>query len=357
MPRRGSTHRLLRWLWTSRRLDARLARLSLLPAAGLWRTATRVRDAALARGWRAAESLPLPWVRVGNLTVGDSGRTPVLLWMARHFAAQGLRPGILVRPRAPFRELACRHAVPEAVIETGSDPIRAVADLAAGGADVVFLDAPGPVRPGPGCAVAVLGAETSRAVRWPLPAGPWREGWGALAATDLVIVTRKRAPLEAAESLAAELRAHTTAPVAIAHLGLRHLEGLVSGDERPASTLAGRRVVAASGSADPDAFVAQVKASGAAVQVHRWHADGDLRDEDVAWLAHATRRADYVVVSEQDAVKLRDRWPARVAEPLVAVLDLTWEANGDAVATTLDALAGATHDIHREGRRSASENP
>ena len=114
----------------------------------------------------------------------------------------------------------------------------------------------------------------------------------------------------------------------------------MSGGERPLSVLAGRRVVAASGSADPDSFVANVKATGAAVQVHTWQADGELRDEDVAWLANATRRADYVVVSEQDAVKLRDRWPARIAEPLVAVLDLTWESNGDAVVTRLDALVG-----------------
>ena len=26
----------------------------------------------------------------------------------------------------------------------------------------------------------VVSAETTRAVRWPLPAGPWREGWHAL---------------------------------------------------------------------------------------------------------------------------------------------------------------------------------
>jgi tetraacyldisaccharide-1-P 4'-kinase len=89
---------------------------------------------------------------------------------------------------------------------------------------------------------------------------------------------------------------------------------------------------------DPDAFVSHIKGTGAAVQVATWQADGEMRDEDVAWLAHAARRADFVVVTEHDAVKLRDRWPARVAEPLVAVLDLTWERNGDAVAAGLDAV-------------------
>jgi len=342
MARRGDTHRLLRWLWTSRRLDARLARLSLLPAAGLWRAATRTRDTARARGWVRADVLPLPSVRVGNLTIGDSGRTPVLIWIARHFAAQGLRPGILVHGPASWRVASLQYAVADAAVAAAADPATAARRLAQDGAEVLVLERAGTsAGPHPHLAVTVVGAETSRAVRWPLPAGPWREGWSRLAQSDLVVVTRRRAPLDAAEALADELRGHTGAPVAIAHLGVRHFEGLVSGDERPCSALAGRRVVAASGSSDPDAFVAQVKATGAAVQVHRWHADGDLRDEDVAWLAHATRRADFVVVSEPDAVKLRDRWPARIAEPLVAILDLTWEANGDAVAAGLDALVAS----------------
>ncbi len=339
MARRGGTHRLLRWLWTSRRLDARIARLALLPASAMWRTATIARDAAYGRGWMASGEALLPTVAVGNLTAGDSGKTAVLLWIARHLAAQGVRPALLLRKPSEYRRREIGHTVPEASIDDASDGARAVERAAAAGAQAIVLEGglpPGPIRAG--LTVAVIGAETSRAVRWPLPAGPWREGWQSLAHADLVVVTRKRASSEAAQALAAELGSKTPGVVAIAHLGMRHLEGLVSGAEHAASTLAGKRVVAASGSADPDAFVSQVKAAGAAVQVHTWSAEGELRDEDVAWLAHATRRADYVVVSEQDAVKLRDRWPARVAEPLVAILDLTWETSGDAVATGLDAL-------------------
>ena len=33
--------------------------------------------------------------------------------------------------------------------------------------------------------VLVISAETTLAVRWPLPAGPWREGWGAIERADL----------------------------------------------------------------------------------------------------------------------------------------------------------------------------
>ncbi len=339
MARRGDTHRLMRWLWTSRRLDARLVRLSLLPASGLWRVATTARNAAYTRGWLPAHALEIPSVGIGNLTVGDSGKTPVALWVARHYAAQGIRPALVLRAGTQQRAAAHAHAVPTAVVVAGADRRASVAAAAREGAEVAILEnALQPRAVHPDFALAVVGAETSRAVRWPLPAGPWREGWGALGHADAVIVTRKRATAAAASALADELQRHTKGVVAVAHLGVRHLEGLVSRAERPATLLSGRRVVAASGMVDPDAFVSHIKGTGAAVQVATWQADGEMRDEDVAWLAHAARRADFVVVTEHDAVKLRDRWPARVAEPLVAVLDLTWERNGDAVAAGLDAV-------------------
>jgi tetraacyldisaccharide-1-P 4'-kinase len=84
--------------------------------------------------------------------------------------------------------------------------------------------------------------------------------------------------------------------------------------------------------------VTQVKATGAAVQVATWKDHHEYAQEDVAWLAHAARRADHVVITEKDAVKLRERWPADAPEPLVAVLDLTWEEGGDAIAVALDAV-------------------
>jgi tetraacyldisaccharide-1-P 4'-kinase len=44
------------------------------------------------------------------------------------------------------------------------------------------------------------------------------------------------------------------------------------------------------------------------------------------------------VITEKDAVKLRDRWPAAVPEPLVAVLDLAWERDGERIVAALDAV-------------------
>jgi tetraacyldisaccharide 4'-kinase len=186
--------------------------------------------------------------------------------------------------------------------------------------------------------IAVMSAESSRAVGWSLPAGPWREGLGALARADALIVTRKRADPAAALGLASALAPRIRGPVGVVYLGVSRYEGLVSRRVVLASALSGRRVVAASGIADPDAFVAQTKATGAQVQVATWKDHHEFKDQDLAWLAKAARKADFVVVTQKDAVKLRDRWPASVPEPLVAVLDFTWEHGEEAITAGLDAI-------------------
>jgi tetraacyldisaccharide 4'-kinase len=298
-----------------------------------------VRGLAYRRGWLAVRDLPLPSVAVGNLTVGGSGKTPIAIWIARHYVRHGLTPGILLRGYGNDETLVHQQSVPGAVVVADPDRAAGAERALANGAQVLVLDdAYQRLDVRRDLNIAVMSAETTRAVRWSLPAGPWREGWRALDRADAVIVTRKRATLEAALTLMRELEGRVAGPIAIAYLGLRRLEGLVSGRPVDAESLAGKRVVAASGIADPDAFVAQVKATGAAVQVATWKDHHDFRDADVAWLAHAARRADHVVVTQKDAVKLRDRWPNAAPEPLVAMLDLAWEEGGEEIAAALDAV-------------------
>ncbi|MFI5235004.1 MAG: tetraacyldisaccharide 4'-kinase [Gemmatimonadales bacterium] len=338
--RRGDAHRVIRWLWTSRRIDARLARLALLPFSATYWLVMVVRTAAYRHGWAESHDLPLPSVAVGNLTVGGSGKTPVAIWIARHYAARGLVPGILLRGYGSGDEtLVHARAVPSAAVVANPDR-RSGAELAvAKGAQVLVLDdAYQRLDVRRDLNVLVVSAETTRAVRWTLPAGPWREGWEALDRADTVVVTRKRATPEAAAALAAELEQRVRGPVAVAHLGLTAVEGLLSGRRYPAEVIRNKRVVAASAIGDPDAFVGQVKLAGAAVQVAIWRDHHAYSDDDVAWLAGAARKADHVVITEKDAVKLRDRWPAGAPEPLVAVLDLAWERGGDAFIAGLDAV-------------------
>lgn len=337
--RRGDGHRLVRWLWTSRRFDARAARALLVPASGLWAAVMAGRAAAYRRGWLASHDLPLPAIAVGNLTVGGSGKTPIAGWVAARFAARGIRPGILLRGVGGDEVLVHREAVPEAVVVADPDRRAGAAEAVARGAGVLVLDdAYQRLDVRRDLNLCVVSAETARAVGWSLPAGPWRERWPALRRADAVIVTRKRADAETAARMADRVRRIVAGPVAIARLDLAVLRGLVSGREWPVTLLAGQRVVAACAIADPAAFVSQVKRCGAQVQVATWKDHHAFRDEDVAWLAHAARRADHVVITAKDAVKLRDRWPASVPEPLVAMLSITFEAGEAELGEAIDAL-------------------
>ena len=272
--RRGDTHRLIRWLWTSRRLDARLARLALLPVAGLWRGwhGARRELPTAAAGCRSHD-LPLPSVAVGNLTVGGSGKTPIAIWIARYYAERGLVPGILLRgygagrgAGAPARRARTPMWWP---IRTGW---RAPSGPWPAGRTVLVLDdAYQRLDVRRDLNILVVSAETTRAVRWPLPAGPWREGWQALDRADAVVVTRKRATPRGREALAA--RSARPDPRPGGHRPPRAAPSRGAGVRHGAAPgrVAGRqRVVAASAIADPDAFVAQTKATGAAVQVATW---------------------------------------------------------------------------------------
>ena len=346
-PRRGDAHRIIRWLWTSRRVDARLARVALLPLSLAYRGVMAFRTLAYRRRWFAVRELPLPSVAVGNLTVGGSGKTPVAIWIARHYAARGLVPGILLRGYGSGDEtLVHARAVPSGAVVANPDRVAGAQLAEAKGAQVLVLDdAFQRLDVLRDFNVLVVSAEATRAVHWTLPAGPWREGWKAISRADAVVVTRKRASAEAAAALAAELERQVAVPVAVAHLGLTALEGMVSSRRYPAALIAGKRVVAAAAIGDPDAFVGQVKLAGAAVQVATWKDHHAYQDADVAWLAGAARKADHVVITEKDAVKLRDRWPAGAPEPLVAVLDLAWERGGEAFIAGLDAVVTSAEQL------------
>jgi tetraacyldisaccharide 4'-kinase len=337
-----SAQSVAQWLWWSGTVPARATRGVLLPFAILYRTVMSARAKAYRRGWLRRRPLPLPSVAIGNLAVGGAGKTPFAAWTAAYFARRGLRPGILLRGYRGDEQAVHQRLVPEAIVVANPDRVAGAASARAAGAQVLVLDdAYQRLDVARDVNVALVSTESAppRAVAWPLPAGPWREDWSALGRADVIIVTRRRAAIAESHRLAARIATRwPMAVVASVHLAVEGLRGLRSGGRVSLGLLARKRVLVAAGIADPASFAAQVRATGATVQLMAYQDHHPYPAGDVARLAQAAKDADYVVVTEKDAVKLRNRWPSDAPEPLVAELALHWELNGDAVERVLEGV-------------------
>lgn len=93
-PVRGFAQRLVRD-WYEPRLTALTA--LLWPLSLVFGALAALRRAAYARGWRQVERLPVPVVVVGNITVGGSGKTPVVAALGCALRERGRRPGLVSR--------------------------------------------------------------------------------------------------------------------------------------------------------------------------------------------------------------------------------------------------------------------
>jgi tetraacyldisaccharide 4'-kinase len=253
-----------------------------------------------------------------------------------------VRPGVLLRGYGGDEIGVHEARTPEAIVVADPDRRAGAARAAALGAGVLVLDdAFQRLDVARDANIAVVSTESATVSRWLLPAGPWREGWSALARATLIVVTRKRAAAGAAAALRERLAGRVPGcPIAIAHLAVGGLAGMVSGVAVAPGRVAGRPVLAAAGIADPRSFAAQLAELGATVQLQAFQDHHPYGGADVRRLVQAAGAVDYLIVTEKDAVKLRHQWPRDVREPLVALLEVRWDAGAEAVGRALDgALA------------------
>lgn len=179
--------------------------------------AMRLRNCLYDRGWKSATRVPVPVVSIGNLTMGGTGKTPCVEYVARRYKHWGLRVVLLSRgykstrgrndeallldqnlPDVPHLQGADRVALAnKAIRERGADVLvlddgfqhrRLARDL-----DVVLVDATAPWGHGHLC-----------------PRGLLREASDGLARAHMVMLTRsdqvsgpaRRAVLEEVRRLA-----------------------------------------------------------------------------------------------------------------------------------------------------------
>jgi tetraacyldisaccharide 4'-kinase len=99
----------------------------LRPLESLYRRVVEGKRARFLAGQGDIYRAPVPVVVVGNITVGGTGKTPLILWMIEHCQRRGLRVGVVSRgygarpPSLPWRVMAEQSAE-----QAGDEPLLIV---------------------------------------------------------------------------------------------------------------------------------------------------------------------------------------------------------------------------------------
>ena len=323
-------------VWWGRGPGPALARAALLPFELLYRGVVAVRGSLYDRGLLAAHALALPALSVGNLTVGGTGKTPVAAYLAARLRERGARPAILLRGYGDDEPLVHATLNEEVPVVVGPDRVEGARQARAQGASMVVLDDAFQHRRARRDAdVVLVSADRWSARQRLLPAGPWREPLGALRRATVAVVTRKAVSLDRAEEVRRSLEAAVPGlPVAVVHLAPDELRSANGPERLPLAALAGRTVTAIAAIGDPDAFVAQLRATGADVRPALFADHHAFTQAETMALALRAAEGQLTVCTLKDAVKLAPGWP-RAAPALWYVSQRVHVERGDDVLEAL----------------------
>lgn len=97
-----------------------LWQLLLWPLSLLFRSLVAVRRWMYRLGMFTSMTLPVPVIVVGNITVGGTGKTPLVIWLAEFLRQHGYHPGVISRGYKGQGET--RYGTPQSV-SAASDPV------------------------------------------------------------------------------------------------------------------------------------------------------------------------------------------------------------------------------------------
>lgn len=319
----------------------------------LYTAAIRRRNARFDRD-EGVTRLDVPVISIGNLSVGGTGKTPMVMLILRELLAMGKRPCIAMRGyskgRAKRRDAEDAPCLSDEADEYARAlpgvPIVAQPDRLAGlhallrspgghGVDCVVLDDGFQHRQiARDLDIVLLDASRDAFSDQLLPVGWLREPVSSLGRAQVVVLTHAElARPDALMRMQAQVRSvNMDAVIAIARHEWRALILGDSVNERtePISWLACKRVIVTCGIGNPDAFLAAAQHAGAEVAAQLILPDHDpYRPRTVARLIgmiDAERRrsppVEAVVTTQKDWSKLRLRpidWPLPVVRPELSI--------------------------------------
>lgn len=332
----------------ARGFRAGVLRMLLWVLSGGFRLAVFLRLARYRNGKKHQSYLGTQVISIGNLTVGGTGKTPVVELFARELQQRGRRPAILSRGYKSKKlkkaqewasretgELIAAEDMPKVVSEGGKPLLKVtyagdepwmLANNLPGVSVVVDKDR---VKGGV-FAMRELGADTlilddgmqyldlahsidvvlvdqnsPFGTEQMLPRGTLREPARNLCRADYIFITKCDG--RSNEDLIRRMRKYNrNAEIIECTHGPQYVENLFTEEQQPLDFLKGKYVAAISGIAVPESFEKLLKNIGAKVEFHRVFSDHHTfnhKDIDNFMQRCVRRDIDLIVTTEKDAVR------------------------------------------------------
>ncbi|MEQ1775560.1 MAG: tetraacyldisaccharide 4'-kinase [Burkholderiales bacterium] len=299
----------------------------LMPISWLYGVVMAMRRALYAVGVLRSEGLPVPVIVIGNISVGGTGKTPLVLWLVARLRSAGYAPGIVSRgylasgasanePRAVNHKddaalcgdepvlLARRGGCP---VWIGADRVAAARALLAAHPEcnvIVSDDGLQHYRLARDAEIAVIDGARGHGNGLLLPAGPLREPRARLNRVNAVVIRGDgKAPA------ATDIATMTNAPQFTMSMEPGQFYNLHDPQQtREVLHFHKQRVHAAAGIGNPEHFFNTLTSLGLAFTPHSFPDHHPYTQADLAFT-----HCDAVVMTEKDAVKY-ERYAAEATE-------------------------------------------
>jgi len=337
---------------------ATVMRMLMLMLSGVYRIIVQNRLRLFRKGWKQQHYLGTLVVSIGNLTVGGTGKTPVVELLARTLRDRGRTVSILSRgykskkldepqkwkradgspvpPEVMPKVVSTGRAILLESKFAGDEPFMLASNLdgvsvvvdkdrVKGGrfairelmADTLLLDdGMQYLHLAHGIDIVLVDATAPFGTEALLPRGTLREPKKNLRRASYIFITKCDGSSN--EALIARLRKYNrVAEIIECTHGPKYLQNLFTHERQPLSFLEGKYVAAISGIAVPENFERQVERLGAKLEIRRRFSDHHRfsRKEISKFLSRCTERdMDLIITTEKDAVRFPR--PAQIEVPL-----------------------------------------
>ncbi|MFD0895548.1 tetraacyldisaccharide 4'-kinase [Luteolibacter ambystomatis] len=337
---------------------ATVMRMLMLMLSGVYRIIVQNRLRLYRKGWKQQHYLGTLVVSIGNLTVGGTGKTPVVELLARTLRDRGRTVSILSRgykskkldeaqkwkradgtpvpPELMPKVVSTGRAILLESKFAGDEPFMLASNLdgvsvvvdkdrVKGGrfairellADTLLLDdGMQYLNLAHGIDIVLVDATAPFGTEALLPRGTLREPRSNLRRASYIFITKCDGSSN--EALIARLRKYNrVAEIIECTHGPKYLQNLFTHERQSLAFLEGKYVAAISGIAVPENFERQVEKLGAKLEIRRRFSDHHRfsRKEITKFLTRCTERdMDLIITTEKDAVRFPR--PAQIEVPL-----------------------------------------